>query len=347
MPSTRKAAGPTLLLVDDHPLWRVTLRNILTHAKAGKVVGEAGDGREAVELARKLRPDVVVMDVNLPEMDGIEATRRLAGTKVLVLASSDERGQVADAVRAGACGYVLKTAAPDEVVDAVRRVARGELVFPASVAGAVLDELRGPATLRVVVADEAVLPREGLVRVLRGIGFDVVAAVGSDDGLAAAVAAQAPDVAVVDAGIACTNEVPVLVLATKVAASQVEQLLGGAAGGVGYLLKERIANLDELEDAVRRVARGESVVDPEVVSSLVSRPEQRRALDELTQREREVLALMAEGYSNQAIVGKLFLGAKTVEAHVRSIFSKLGLQQDSDVSRRVLAVIAYLRSISG
>jgi DNA-binding NarL/FixJ family response regulator len=110
------------------------------------------------------------------------------------------------------------------------------------------------------------------------------------------------------------------------------------------LLKERIAKVDELGDAVRRVARGESVVDPQVFNRLIRRPRKARALDELTPREREVLALMAEGHSNQAIVERLFLGPKTVEAHVRSIFSKLGLEQASDVHRRVLAVITYLRS---
>jgi DNA-binding NarL/FixJ family response regulator len=342
MPTARKT--PRLLLVDDHPMWRVTLRNILMHAKAGNVVGEASDGDEAVALARELKPDVVVMDVNLPEIDGIEATRRLDGIKVLVLASSDERSQVADAIRAGARGYLLKTAAPDEVVDAVRRIARGELVFPASIAGVVLDELRGPGTLRVVVADEAVLAREGLVRVLREIGFDVRASVGDAAGLEAAIEEHGPDVVVVDAGMpASARSVPMLVLATEAVVSEVSDLLGAGAGGIGYLLKKRIANLDEFEQAVRRVARGEAVVDPQVVSALVSRPKQQHALNHLTAREREVLALMAEGHSNRAIVEKLFLGPKTIEAHVRSIFSKLGLEQDSDVHRRVAAVIAYLR----
>jgi DNA-binding NarL/FixJ family response regulator len=121
---TRRKPAPTtisLMLVDDHPMWRDTLRSILTHAKVGEVVGEASDGAEALRVARDTQPDVVVMDVNLPEMDGIESTRRLLAerpdVRVLVLASSDERTQVIEAVRAGASGYVLKTAAPDEVVE--------------------------------------------------------------------------------------------------------------------------------------------------------------------------------------------------------------------------------------
>ncbi len=353
--SPKAPKGVALLLVDDHPMWRDTLRNILTHAKVGKVVGEASDGAEAVALAGKLRPDVIVMDVNLPEMDGIEATRRLiaqaSGAKVLVLASSDERTQVIEAVRAGASGYVLKTAAPDEVVEAVRRVSKGELVFPPSVADAVLGELREEVTpgLRVVVGDEELIAREGLTRVLDEAGFDVVRATGDVDDLIEAIGSDPPDVAIIDGAMAAAisqkaPQIAVLVLASELEAGEAEELLESAARGIGYMLKERIANVDDLSDAVRRVARGESVVDPQVVSRLVRRPKKARALDKLTSREREVLALMAEGHSNQAIVDRLFLGPKTVEAHVRSIFSKLGLDLSSDVHRRVLAVITYLRS---
>lgn len=354
----RKTSKPVvkLVLVDDHPMWRDTLRNILTHAKVGKVVGEASDGSEAVDVARKTKADVVVMDVNLPTIDGIAATRRLlaegSAAKVLVLASSDDRGQVADAVRAGACGYMLKTAAPDEVVDAVRRVAAGELVFPPSIATAVLDELREPEDrIRVVVGDGTIIGREGLSRVLSECGFDVRGTASEADELLRLLDAEHADIAVVDASFVATlseirERVPgkgLLVIANDPRPGDVGRLLSADVRGVGYVLRERIADLGELTDAVQRVAQGGSVVDPEIVGSLVGQPT-RGILDDLTPREIEVLSLMAEGHSNQAIVERLVLGPKTVEGHVRSIFTKLGLEPASDVHRRVRAVITYLRS---
>ena len=233
--SAARSKGIDLMLVDDHPMWRDTLRTLLLHSNVGSVVAEAGDGDEALVQAGVASPDLVIMDINLPTIDGIETTRRLIGlyptTKVLVLSSSDERSQVVDAVRAGASGYLLKTAAPAELVDAVRRIHAGEMVFPPSLATIVLDELR-------------------------------------------------------------------------------------------------------------RAQAGES----SLVGGLVDQPAKSAALAELTDREQEVLALMAEGHSNQAIAEKLFLGVKTVETHVSRIFMKLGLEPATEIQRRVLAVLAYLRA---
>ncbi len=140
------AAPISLMLVDDHPMWRETLRKVLERSKVGTVVAEAGDGREAVELARAARPDVVIMDMHMPNFDGVEATRALAKEmpeiKVLVLSSADDREQVLAALSAGASGYLLKTSASKDVIDGVRRVHAGELVFPPALASVVLQELR-------------------------------------------------------------------------------------------------------------------------------------------------------------------------------------------------------------
>lgn len=221
-----RARGITLMIVDDHPLWRNSLRQLLEHKKAATVVAEASTGTEALELARKERPDVIVMDMDLPSVDGVEATRQLLAehptTKVLFLSASDTRDKVLEAIDAGASGYLIKTASPDEIANAVRRVFGGEAVFAPSLAQVVLDEFR-------------------------------------------------------------------------------------------------------------RLSSGG--------------PRRRKPLDALTDREREVLKLMAEGRSNRAIGERLHLSPKTVEAHVASIFTKLGLQEAPDDHRRVLAVITYLRSV--
>lgn len=242
---SRRPAEPArpairVAIVDDHPLWRETLRRLLEIDRLARVVIEASDGQEAINNIDPSSVDVVVMDINLPNIDGIAATGSLISTdpdmKVLVLASSDEKSQVVDAIRAGASGYLLKTAAPDEVVDAITRINKGELVFPESVAPVVLQELRRKRSPH---------------------------ALGPLD----------------------------------------------------------IAGIRELID------------DPDSAE-----------VPQLSDREKEVLSLMAEGLSNQSIAERLFLGSKTVEVHVRNIFIKLGLEPDSDVNRRVLAVVTYLQS---
>lgn len=339
--------------MDDHPIWRATLKNLLEEGGA-RVVAEAGDGTEVVERALKSTPDVVVMDINLPTIDGIEATKRLLeempATKVLVLASSDERAMVIHAVRAGASGYLVKTAAPSEVVQAVARLKDGELVFPASLADIVLAELRqgGAKDLpRILIAIPSILERTGLRELIERAGLSVVSAVGS---LGDVDHWNAADVAIVDEELVGSKEADLpsdlhLVVLTKDAdAGNVLGVLSHSGRGVGYVMKGKLADPDELVQAIMRVSRGDSVVDSQVVNRLVELPENVRSLDVLTERERAVLALMAEGHSNPAIAERMFLGLKTVETHVRSIFMKLGLDQDADVHRRVLAVIAYLRS---
>lgn len=213
--------------------------------------------------------------------------------------------------------------------------------------------------MRVLIADDAVLLREGIARILGEAGLEVVGRVGDLDGLLAQVDALQPDVAIIDIrmppgfrdeglqAVAAIRErhgtaIGCLVLSQHLDTRFALELVSGAAGGLGYLLKERVADVDEFIDAVRRVGRGGSIVDPQVVRELVAR-HRRDALVELTDREREVLGLMAAGRSNAAIAARLGIGAKTVEARINTIFSKLGLEPAPDDNRRVLAVLAYLR----
>jgi DNA-binding NarL/FixJ family response regulator len=215
------------------------------------------------------------------------------------------------------------------------------------------------APLRIVVADDAVLLREGLVRLLAEDGHQVVAAVGDGPALVDAVLAHRPDVSVVDvrmppthtdeglrAAIAARERLPgapVLVLSQYVEASYAADLLADGSGAVGYLLKDRVARVAEFLDALDRVARGGTVLDPQVVAQLLAGQRRDDPLGTLTARERELLALMAEGHSNTAIAQRLVLSASAVEKHIGSIFAKLGLPPDDAQHRRVLAVLAYLR----
>jgi DNA-binding NarL/FixJ family response regulator len=210
-----------------------------------------------------------------------------------------------------------------------------------------------------MVADDAVLFREGLARLLADAGFDVLAQVGDARELLERVAQDPPDAVVVDIRMPPTHTtegldaartlrdshpgVGVLVLSAHVEPHYALQLIEDGTRGAGYLLKERVADLAELTDAVRRVAAGGLVVDPSVVAQLVGRKRARNPLDELTDRERQVLTVMAEGRSNQAICQQLHLSPKTVEAYVRGVFTKLDLHQGADDNRRVLAVLTYLR----
>jgi DNA-binding NarL/FixJ family response regulator len=214
--------------------------------------------------------------------------------------------------------------------------------------------------VRVVIADDSVLMREGVARVLGDAGMEVVASVGDADGLRRAVATEKPDVAIIDVRMPPTQTdegaraaetirerhpgVGVLMLSQVVEAQTALRLFGERPEGFGYLLKDRVLEIDEFVEAVRRVARGGTAMDPQIVSQLVGRRRQDDPIDELSPREREVLGLMAEGRSNAGICSKLFLSPKTVEAHVSSIFNKLRLGQAPDDHRRVLAVLAYLRS---
>jgi len=213
--------------------------------------------------------------------------------------------------------------------------------------------------MRVTIADDSVLLREGLARVLSESGFEIIAQVGNAVDLLAAVDADPPDVCIVDIRMPPTNttegleaaialrerhpKVGVLVLSQYVETHYAMRLLARGADGVGYLLKDRVADLGELVAALRAVASGRSVIDPTVVSRLVSRRREVDPLQTLSAREREVLALMAEGRSNRAIGERLFLSPKTVEAHVSAIFSKLDIEDTADDNRRVLSVLSWLR----
>jgi DNA-binding NarL/FixJ family response regulator/class 3 adenylate cyclase len=226
------------------------------------------------------------------------------------------------------------------------------------------DPLRGTvATLgeamRIVIADDSVLLREGVVRLLEEAGFAVAAQSGTADDLMRHVAMHKPDVAIVDIRMPPTHtdeglraakeirerfpETGVLVLSQYVEADYAMELLSDTAEGIGYLLKDRVSDLEQFAAAVRRVGEGGSALDPAVVNQLVGRRRQHDPLDELTPREREVLEAMAEGRSNQAIAERLFITLRAVEKHVTSIFGKLGLPASADDHRRVLAVLAYLR----
>jgi DNA-binding NarL/FixJ family response regulator len=204
-----------------------------------------------------------------------------------------------------------------------------------------------------------VLVREGIARLLVDAGFEVAAQVGDAETLLRAVRECRPDLAVVDIrmppthtteGLRAAEEIRaehgsaigILVLSHHVEPSFAVRLLADGAGGVGYLLKDRVNDVDDFVDAVRRIARGGSVIDPTVVSLLVGR-RAKVPLDDLTERESEVLALIAEGRSNQAIADRLSMATKTVEAHIANIFSKLELLPAPDDHRRVLAVLAHLR----
>jgi DNA-binding NarL/FixJ family response regulator len=218
--------------------------------------------------------------------------------------------------------------------------------------------------VRVAVADDAVLFREGLARLLADGGFDVVGQAADADELLAIVreapSSRTPEVAVVDIRMPPSHtiegliaaktiraehpQIGVLVLSQYIETEHAMDLLGDGGGGTGYLLKDRVSDLDGFRDAVRRVGEGGSAVDPEVIAQLVDRRRASDPIADLTDRERDVLGLMAEGRSNRAIGTSLSLSEKTVEAHVRAIFTKLGLLPAPDENRRVLAVLAFLRS---
>lgn len=214
--------------------------------------------------------------------------------------------------------------------------------------------------MRVIVADDSLLLREGLVRLLEESGVTVVGQAGNSERLLALVADRRPDVALVDIrmpptytdeGVRAAYQirerfpaVGVLLLSQYVETGSAVEVMSRQPGGFGYLLKDRIAEVSELADAIKRVGAGEPVMDAEVVARLLGRRRVTSALEMLTRRERDVLALMAEGRSNEAIGRRLYVSGKTVETHVRNVFTKLGLELAMEDHRRVLAVLAYLQS---
>jgi serine/threonine-protein kinase len=214
--------------------------------------------------------------------------------------------------------------------------------------------------MRIVIADDSMLIREGTARLLEDAGFEIVGKADDAPKLLRAVALDHPDVAIVDIKMPPTHtdeglvaaeqiraahpQVGVLVLSQYLESRYATRLLEHHPEASGYLLKERVSDIAVLADAIRRIHEGECVLDPTIVARLIKRPRHQGPLDELTGREREVLALIAEGRSNQAIADLLVLSPKTVEAHVGRVFAKLGLDESPDYHRRVLAVLAFLRS---
>ena len=214
--------------------------------------------------------------------------------------------------------------------------------------------------MRAVIAEDLTLLRDGLARILRAHDIEVAAAVGDPVALATALEEEHPDIAIVDVRMppTFTNEglvaaidararrpgMPVLVLSQYVEPLYARELTLSGAAGVGYLLKDRVADVGAFIDAVRRVAGGGTVLDPDVVTSMLSRRDRGQAMARLTAREREVLAFMAEGRSNAAIAAKLVVTPKAVDKHINSIFMKLDLPLDADDNRRVLAVLRYLQA---
>ena len=214
--------------------------------------------------------------------------------------------------------------------------------------------------MRVVIAEDLFLLREGLASLIKQHGFDVAETVDNGPSLLRALLDQRPDIAVVDVRLppSYTDEglraalearrqvpgLPILVLSQHVEQLYARELLADQAGGVGYLLKDRVFTDEQFIDALHAVARGGTVMDPEVVAKLLARPSNQQPVTRLTDREREVLALMAEGRSNSAIAQRLFVSEKAVSKHCTSIFAKLDLPPSDDDNRRVLAVLAYLNS---
>ena len=212
--------------------------------------------------------------------------------------------------------------------------------------------------MRVVIAEDAVLLREGLVRLLTEQGMEIVAAVGDPDALIEATTEHRPDVSIVDVrmpptfreeGLRAAIEIrktmpgsPILVFSQYVEERYAGDLMATGTNGIGYLLKDRVADVRDFVAAIRQVAAGGTVLDPEVVAQLVTRRRRDERIGSLTQREREVLTLMAQGRTNSAIADALFVSDGTVEKHIRGIFGKLGLDDSTNDHRRVLAVLTYL-----
>lgn len=214
--------------------------------------------------------------------------------------------------------------------------------------------------MRILICEDSVLLREGIVRLLEDAGHEVVAALADTDGLDEAVATSSPELCILDVRLPPTftdegiraalrirtgaPELPLLVLSQYVEERYASELIAAQGGALGYLLKDRVADVAEFLDSVTRIAQGATVLDPEVVAQLLSRQTRGSKMAHLTDRERQVLALLAEGKSNQAIAATLYLSEASIEKHITAIFQKLGLEPDEHGNRRVLAALAHIEN---
>ncbi len=333
----------TVLVVDDDPAFLTLASRILGDMGVAEVMTAMTAASATVE-ARSKRPQAVLVDVGLPDRDGVDLAEELAAlpwSPRVVLTSADKDAMSAAVYPDGTLPFVPK----EDLVNGELRT----LLMGASVARPV----------RVLVGEDDVLLRAGVVRLLAEAGFEVVAQAGdAEDFLRKAVVYQ-PDVAVVDiqmppghgddglrAALELRERRPdtgVLVLSQYYEDQYAVDLIGESAEGVGYLLKERVGDVEAFTDAVGRVAAGGSALDPEVVRRMLGRRRHGGPLDGLSVRERDVLAQLAEGKSNQGIAEALVVTTAAVEKHVTNIFSKLGLETSPTGHRRVLAALAYLR----
>jgi DNA-binding NarL/FixJ family response regulator len=335
----------TVLVVDDDPAFLALASRILGEMGDVKITTTTNAADAAVEAHAK-RPQAALVDVGLPDRDGVDLAQELAAlpwSPRVVLTSADKDAVSAIVYPEG------ESALPFLPKEELANGALRSLLL-----GALMEH-----PVRVLVGEDDVLLRAGIVRLLAEAGFDVVAQTGdAEDFLRKAVAYQ-PDVAVVDIQMppghgddglraalelrARRPETGVLVLSQYYENQYAVDLIGESAEGVGYLLKERVGDVEALTDAVARVAAGGSALDPEVVGRMLGRRRRGGPLDGLSPRERDVLAQLAEGKSNRGIAEALMVTTAAVEKHVTSIFSKLGLEKSPTGHRRVLAALAYLR----
>lgn len=330
----------TVLIVDDHAPFRQLIRAVFEEA-GFEVVGDVADGASAVNTARALTPDVVLLDVHLGDgPDGFEVARQLAALPrppAVVVTSSRSQSAFLDRIAtAPIAGFVAKEDLSPAAVS--RLVQHGEAI-------------------RVVVAEDSLLFREGLVRVLDDLGFSVVGQVGTSEELLTCLAAARADVVIVDIRMPPTYTTEGLVAAARIGdaypttavmvlSQHLEpdyaiRMLEDQPSRRGYLLKDRVGNLDAFAEALHRIAAGGSVIDPDVVAHLMR--ETATPLDQLTERELEVLGLMAEGLSNEGIGTRLFVSPRTVETHMSRILDKLAIEKSTGHNPRVAAVLSYLR----
>ena len=358
----------TVLLVDDHPSFLRAAR-VLLEAAGYEVLGQASNGRTAVTQAELLQPDIVLLDIQLPDLDGFEVARQLRSTPtppLVVLVSTREGAEYgAQLPCVDAQGFIVKSELSGPRFAAVLD---GSVPSGPGTPGPRTDDdaasecrpagRQGGAPLRAMLADDSVLLREGLLRLLTADGIEVTAAVETGEELVAAVGADPPDVVIVDVRMPPTHsdegiraavaikerhpDVGVLLLSQYVESRYALELMEHGAG-VGYLLKDRVTTVPMFLDAVRRIADGGTAVDEEVVDQLLRPTRAPAGLQRLSAREREILALVAEGLSNASICERLVVSPKTVESHISAIFQKLDLAMDSETHRRVLATLRWLQ----